>query len=179
MHRGPMAAMARRPLPGVDEVLAAASSVLVLDGLVDHTNVGAAFRSAAAMGIDAVLVTHTCADPLYRRSVRVSMGTVFQLPWTTIEDLDTLSAFAGIALTPDPDAEPLAEVVADLAGERIALVVGTEGPGLDQQAQDALPRRARIPMANGVDSLNVAAAVAVACYELMRTRSWVSTEAAT
>lgn len=169
LHRGPMAAMARRPLAEAADVIAAARRVLVLEGLVDHTNVGAAFRSAAAMGIEAVLVTPTCADPLYRRSVRVSMGTVFQVPWTRADSLVVLAdhGFDTVALTPDPDVAPLDEVVPEL-GDRVALLVGTEGPGLEPATRDVTSHAARIPMAGGVDSLNVAAAVAVACYALTR-----------
>lgn len=166
MHRGPMAAMARLPLPSPSQILAGADLVVVLDGLVDHTNVGAAFRSAAALGVSAVLVTPTCADPLYRRSVRVSMGTVFSLPWTRSTDVaGDLAGFTTVALTPAPDAVDLADVARTTTGP-VALVVGTEGPGLSEPAQDRADVRARIPMAHGVDSLNVAATVAVAVYAL-------------
>lgn len=180
MHRGPMAAMQRRPLPPAAEVLRDAARVLVLDGLVDHTNVGAAFRSAAALGVDAVLVDATCADPLYRRSVRVSMGTVFAVPWTRSDAWwDDLEGFRTVALTPAADAVDIAEVSRD---GRLALVVGSEGPGLPPEVQRRASVRARIPMAGDVDSLNAAAAVAVAVYVLTsggtarkdegRTRRW-------
>ena len=168
MHRGPMAAMARLPLPDAGEVLTGASVVLVLDGLVDHTNVGAAFRSAAALGVAAVLVTPACADPLYRRSVRVSMGTVFSLPWTRTDSWQRdLAEFTTLALTPAADAVDLGEIPARVSGP-VALVVGTEGPGLSGRAQAGADLRVRIPMAHGVDSLNVAASVAVAVYALTR-----------
>lgn len=163
MHRGPMAAMKRRPLPDVADVIAGARLVLVLAGLVDHTNVGAAFRSAAALGVEAILVTPNCADPLYRRSVRVSMGSVFTLPWTVAAQWDSsLDGFRTIALTPATDAPALADLAAD--PRPTALVVGTEGPGLAPDLQARAELRARIPMSAGVDSLNVAAAVAVAVY---------------
>lgn len=166
MPRGPMAAMARRPLPPAAEVLSGTRLVLVLGGLVDHTNVGAAFRSAAALGADAVLVTHDCADPLYRRAVRVSMGTVFSLPWTRTTDwVADLAGFRTLALTPAADAVPLAAVPSD-AGRPTAVIVGTEGPGLSPQAQGGAGLRVRIPMRHDVDSLNVAAAVAVAVHML-------------
>ncbi len=165
MHRGPMAAMARRELPSVAEVLAGARLVLVLGGLVDHTNVGAAFRSAAALGVDAVLVTQDCADPLYRRAVRVSMGTVFSLPWTrTGEWVGDLAGFRTLALTPAPDAVPLTSVLPQ--PRPTALIVGTEGAGLPAQIQREADLRVRIPMAHDIDSLNVAAAVAVAVHWL-------------
>ncbi|MFN8126360.1 MAG: RNA methyltransferase [Candidatus Nanopelagicales bacterium] len=163
LHRGPMAAMTRRALPRVADALAGARLVVVLSGLVDHTNVGAAFRSAAALGVDSLLVTTDCADPLYRRSVRVSMGAVFSIPWTVTTDWATdLSGFRTVALTPAPDAVPLGDLAP--ADRPTALILGTEGPGLPARQQDRASIRARIPMAAGVDSLNVAAAVAVACY---------------
>ena len=166
MHRGPMAAMARRPLPPVAAVVAEANLVVVLAGLVDHTNVGAVFRSAAALGVDAILVTPQCADPLYRRSVRVSMGAVFAVPWTRTTNWEAdLSGFTTAALTPAGDAQDLA-VVAASSPDRLALVVGSEGPGLDSTDQERADLRVRIPMAAGVDSLNVAASVAVAVYAL-------------
>lgn len=166
MHRGPMAAMERLPLASALDVVADARLVVVLDGLVDHTNVGAAFRSAAALGADAVLVTPTCADPLYRRSVRVSMGTVFALPWTRTQRWDSdLAGFTTVALTPAPDAVDLVTLAARPMS-RAALVVGSEGPGLSPQDQARADMRVRIPMAAEVDSLNVAAAVAVAVYAL-------------
>lgn len=166
MHRGPMAAMERLPLASAADVVVDARLVVVLDGLVDHTNVGAAFRSAAALGADAMLVTPACADPLYRRSVRVSMGTVFAVPWTRTQRWDSdLTDFTTVALTPAPDAVELA-ALASRPMPRVALIVGSEGPGLSPHDQARADIRARIPMAADVDSLNVAASVAVAVYAL-------------
>jgi tRNA G18 (ribose-2'-O)-methylase SpoU len=172
VHRGALASLHRTPLPPVDEVLAGARSVLVLEDVVDHTNVGAVFRCAAAFGFDAVLLSPRCADPLYRRSVKVAMGTVFAVPWTRLPDwaeaLPSLSArgFTTVALTLAADAGPLEEAVA--GRERVALVLGSEGHGLSARWQAAADERAIIPIAAGVDSLNVAAAAAVACYVTAR-----------
>ncbi|WP_149204379.1 TrmH family RNA methyltransferase [Actinotalea subterranea] len=175
LHRGALAAMHRPPLRPVHELLAAARDgagarrVAVLEDIVDHTNVGAIFRSAAALGVDAVLVSPRCADPLYRRSVRVSMGTVFQVPWTRLESwpdgLGALQAdgFTVAALALSDDSVSL-DVLADAPPERLALVLGTEGDGLSRGAVDAADLVVRIPMAGGVDSLNVAAASAVAFW---------------
>ncbi|MGO1339460.1 MAG: TrmH family RNA methyltransferase, partial [Cellulosimicrobium funkei] len=141
----------------------------VLEDIVDHTNVCAIFRSAAALGVDAVLVSPRCSDPLYRRSVRVSMGTVFQVPWTRFETwpggLDLLrdEGFVVAALALADDAVSLDDIVAD-PPERLALVLGTEGDGLSHGAIEAADRVVTIPMAGGVDSLNVAAASAVAFW---------------
>jgi tRNA G18 (ribose-2'-O)-methylase SpoU len=171
LHRGALAAMERPPLPSVAELVAHARRVLILEDIVDHTNVGAVFRSAAALGIDAILVTPRCADPLYRRSIRVSMGTVFQVPWTRIDPwpggLDVLRAerFHVAALALSEDSVTLDEFVAD-PPERIALVLGTEGDGLRARTIAAVDTVLRIPMAGGVDSLNVAAAGAVAAWAL-------------
>jgi tRNA G18 (ribose-2'-O)-methylase SpoU len=169
VHRGALAAMHRPPLPAVADVLAGARRVAVLEDVVDHTNVGAAFRSAAALGVDAVLVTPRCADPLYRRSVRVSMGTVFQVPWTRVDpwpdgvDLLREAGFVTAALALSDDAITLDELVAD-PPERLALVLGAEGHGLKASTVAACDLVVRIPMAGGVDSLNVAAAAAVAFW---------------
>jgi tRNA G18 (ribose-2'-O)-methylase SpoU len=169
LHRGAIAAMHRPPLPDLSSVLDGARRVAVLEDVVDHTNVGAAFRSAAALGVDAVLVTPRCADPYYRRSIRVSMGTVFQVPWTRVDPwpggLRALqdSGFLVAALTLADDAVELEQLAASRP-ERLALVLGTEGDGLSRVATDAADVRVRIPMAGGVDSLNVAAAAAVAFY---------------
>jgi tRNA G18 (ribose-2'-O)-methylase SpoU len=163
LHRGALAAMQRPALPSLDDLLHDARRVIVLEDIVDHTNVGAVFRSAAALGVDAVLVTPRCADPLYRRSIRVSMGTVFQVPWTRIDPwpgaIDRLKALgltvATLALSGD------AVSVDDLAAdppERLALVLGTEGDGLSHHTLDVADLTVTIPMAGGVDSLNVAAA---------------------
>ncbi|MFC8193320.1 TrmH family RNA methyltransferase [Cellulomonas sp. NPDC057328] len=175
VHRGALAAMHRPVLPSVADVLAGARDgagarrVAVLEDVVDHTNVGAAFRSAAALGVDAVLVTPRCADPLYRRSVRVSMGTVFQVPWTRVdpwpEGVDALRGlgFVVASLALSDDAITLDELVA-APPERLALVLGAEGHGLKPQTVAASDLVVRIPMAGGVDSLNVAAAAAVAFW---------------
>lgn len=175
VHRGALAAMHRPVLPTVADVLASARGgagarrVAVLEDLVDHTNVGAAFRSAAALGVDAVLVTPRCADPLYRRSVRVSMGTVFQVPWTRIDPwpagVATLreAGFVTASLALSDDSVSLDELVAD-PPHRLALVLGAEGDGLKPATVAASDLTVRIPMAGGVDSLNVAAAAAVAFW---------------
>lgn len=167
VHRGALAAMHRPVLPAVAEVVAGARLVLVLEDIVDHTNVGAAFRAAAGLGADAVLVSPRCADPLYRRSVRVSMGTVFQVPWTRLESFDQLrgSGLHIVALALSDDAVALDEFAA-ARPERVALLLGAEGDGLSRRALAAADTVVTIPMAGGVDSLNVAAAGSVALWEL-------------
>lgn len=173
LHRGALAAMHRPELPHLADVLAGAHRVAVLEDVVDHTNVGAAFRSAAGLGVDAVLVTPRCADPLYRRSVRVSMGTVFQVPWTRIDPwpggIDVLRAhgFVTASLALADDAVTLDELAAD-PPERLALVLGAEGHGLKAATVAASDVVVRIPMGHGVDSLNVAAASAVAFWATRR-----------
>jgi len=176
VHRGALAAMHRPKLMPMGELLqgdlatgSAPGRVVVLENIVDHTNVGAIFRSVAALGADAVLVTPECADPLYRRSVRVSMGTVFAIPWTRIpawpdgmrELQDRGYVVAGMTL--GPEAIPLDELVGE-RHDKIAFVFGTEGHGLTAATNELLDRRVKIPMMGGVDSLNVAAAAAVALY---------------
>ena len=182
LTRGVLCAMRRPQLPSVEELLATccdgkpARRVAVLEGIVDHTNVGAIFRSAAALNVDAVLVTPTCCDPLYRRCVRVSMGTIFQVPWTRIGNtasdwpaagLEQLHAAgfktAALALSDDAlsiDDPELAQC------EKLALVLGTEGDGLAPATIASCDYVAKIPMREGVDSLNVAAASAVAFWQL-------------
>lgn len=178
LTRGVLCAMRRPQLPSVEELLADARRVAVLEGIVDHTNVGAIFRSAAALGVDAVLVTPTCCDPLYRRAVRVSMGTVFQVPWTRIGNdvhdwpqpgLARLSAlgFKTAALALSDDSVPLDDAALN-AEPRLALVFGTEGDGLSRKTIEGCDYTVRIPMHNGVDSLNVAAASAVTFWQLCR-----------
>jgi tRNA G18 (ribose-2'-O)-methylase SpoU len=168
VHRGALASLQRRPLPSVATVLAGARTVVVVEDVADHTNVGAIFRSAAALEVDALLLSPRCADPLYRRSVKVAMGAVFALPWTRLPDwydaLPALSAegFTTVALTLAGDAVPVEEAVAGV--DRLALVMGGEGHGLSPRWTATADRRAVIPMAAGIDSLNVAAATAVACY---------------
>jgi tRNA G18 (ribose-2'-O)-methylase SpoU len=173
VHRGAIAAMHRpSPVP-LSDLLDAARRVVVLEDVVDHTNVGAVFRSAAGIGADAVLVSPRCADPLYRRSVRVSMGTVFQVPWARLEPWpgglgqlrDRGFTVAALALT--PDAVSLTDVEA-APPERLALVLGTEGDGLSDLTLAEADLAVRIPMAGGVDSLNVAAAAAVALWATRR-----------
>lgn len=167
VHRGALASLVRRPLPSVSQVLGGARRVVVLEDVNDHTNVGAIFRCAAALGMDAVLLSPRCADPLYRRAIKVSMGAVFALPYTRLDDWyagpATLAGhgFSTVALTPAPDATDLAAV--PLRG-KVALLLGSEGEGLSRRWLAEADVRARIPMAHGVDSLNVAAAAAVACY---------------
>ena len=171
VHRGAIASMHRPELRPVRDVVAGARRVVVLEDVVDHTNVGAVVRSAAAIGAEAVLVTPRCADPLYRRAVRVSMGTVFQVPWTRIapwpDAVDELrdAGFVVAALTLTPDAVDLDTLAAD-PPERLALVLGTEGDGLSAAATRRADVAVRIPRAGGVDSLTVAAAAAVALWAL-------------
>jgi tRNA G18 (ribose-2'-O)-methylase SpoU len=172
VHRGALASLARTPLPTVEEVLRGAHTVVVCEDVVDHTNIGAIFRSAAALGVDGVLLAPRCADPLYRRSVKVAMGAVFALPWTRLPNwFDALSQLAGhgfttVALTLAEGATPLDEAVAGL--DKVALVLGSEGHGLSPHWERSAQRCAVIPMRAGIDSLNVAAATAVACYESAR-----------
>lgn len=176
LSRGVLCAMRRPRLPEVEALCAAAHRIAVLEGIVDPTNVGAIFRSAAALGIDAVLVTPTCCDPLYRRAARVSMGGVFQVPWTRIghqasdwpqPGLQQLRAlgFRTVALALN-DAAVRIEDPRLAAEERLAIVLGAEGDGLCGETVAACDYTARIPMSHGVDSLNVAAASAVAFWQL-------------
>ena len=169
LHRGALAAMGRPVLAPVASLVEDARRIVVIEDIVDHTNVGALIRSAAAMGVDAVLVTPRCADPLYRRAIRVSMGTVFQVPWTRIdpwpESTGTLqdAGFVVAGMTLGDGAITLAELVAE-DHEKLALVFGSEGDGLTRATEQRLDRRVTIPMMGGVDSLNVAAASALALY---------------
>lgn len=173
--RGPLAAFHRKPLAAVAEVLAGAHRVAILEDITNYTNIGAIFRSAAALDIDAVLLTPSCHDPLYRRASRVSMGTVFQVPWTRIgtcrawtdEGLPQLreAGFATAALALRDDSLPL-QAPSLKAIDKLALVLGTEGDGLASATIAHCDYTVRIPMAHGVDSLNVAAASAVAFWEL-------------
>ena len=171
VHRGALAAMHRPVAPPVAGIIAGARLVVVLEDIVDHTNVGAAFRNAAALGADAVLVSPRCADPLYRRSVRVSMGTVFQVPWTRLPEWPEArgilhdSGFHLAALALADEAVSLDDFAA-ARPERVALLLGAEGDGLSRRALEAADTVVTIPMAGGVDSLNVAAASAVALWAL-------------
>ena len=171
LHRGALAAMERKPQPTLETILDRARTVVVLEDIVDHTNVGAIFRSAAALGADAVLISPRCADPLYRRSIRVSMGTVFSVPWARIEpwpggiDLLREHGFTTAALALRDDAMSVREFAR--AGHRkTALVMGTEGAGLSRRTIESADARVIIPMSHGIDSLNVAAAAAVAVFAL-------------
>jgi tRNA G18 (ribose-2'-O)-methylase SpoU len=171
VHRGVLAAMARRQLPTLQQVQAGAHRLMVLEELSSTTNLGAVFRSAAALGMDGVILAPTCGDPLYRRAVRVSMGQVFAVPYarcsTWPQPLGELRS-AGwrlLALTPRAEATVIDEVRHG-PGDRLALLVGAEGAGLSGEALAAATEWVRIPMAHGVDSLNVAAAAAVAAYAL-------------
>ncbi|MFI9310060.1 TrmH family RNA methyltransferase [Streptomyces triculaminicus] len=169
VHRGALASMRRKPLPEAGELLRTARRVAVLEGLVDHTNIGAIFRSAAALGMDAVLLSPDCADPLYRRSVKVSMGAVFSVPYARLDswpaDLEAVreAGFGLLALTPHEKATSMDEAAPHRL-ERVALMLGAEGDGLSDRALRAADEWVRIPMAHGVDSLNVGAAAAVAFY---------------
>jgi tRNA G18 (ribose-2'-O)-methylase SpoU len=172
LHRGLIAAMHRPPLPDAADLLRHARRIVILENVVDPTNVGAIFRSVAAIGADAVLVTPRCSDPFYRRAIRVSMGTVLQVPWTRVgdwastRDLLTASGFHLAALALSDDAVDL-KTFAATAPERVALVLGTEGEGLTREAIEAADTVVTIPMAHGIDSLNVAATAAVAMYALV------------
>jgi len=172
LHRGLIASMHRPPLPAVDELIADATRIVVLENVSDPTNVGAIFRSVAAIGADAVLVTPRCSDPFYRRAIRVSMGTVLQVPWTRVGDwtqtreLLVASGFHIAALALTPDAVSLKDFAAT-APDRVALVLGAEGDGLTPEAIAAADTVVQIPMAHGIDSLNVAATAAVAMFALV------------
>lgn len=173
LHQGVLGCGQRRDHLAVDEVVAGASRLLVLEGLNDHENLGTLFRSARGLGCQGVLLGPGCADPLYRRSVRVSMGHVLRLPFAPAGD-DTPglitrlhdTGVTTVALTPDPAAADLRDVAGDLAARRVALLLGAEGPGLAPASSAAATVRARIPMHAGVDSLNVAAAGAIALHAL-------------
>lgn len=181
LHRGALASMHRPPLLAPEVLLRKALErqtprVVILENIVDHTNLGAVFRSCAALGVDAVLITPRCADPLYRRAVRVSMGTVFQVPWTRIDPwpagLQVLRdhGFTVAAFALGDGAISLDELAADQP-DRLAIVLGTEGEGLSRLAVKGADVVVKIPMAPGVDSLNVAAASAVAIWALRPPRT--------
>lgn len=176
LTRGVLCAMRRPTLPAPEALCAGARRIAVLENIVDSTNIGAIFRSAAALGMDAVLVTPSCGDPLYRRAVRVSMGTVFQIPWTRIGEtaadwphpgMERLRAMgfrtAAMALREDSVSMDDRRLLSE---DRLAIVLGTEGDGLSPRTIAACDYTVRIPMAHGVDSLNVAAASAVAFWQL-------------
>ncbi|MFP5322264.1 MAG: TrmH family RNA methyltransferase [Acidimicrobiia bacterium] len=167
IHRGVVASVGRLPLPDPAALVAGAQRILVVEGVNDHENLGALFRNAAAFGVDAVLLDPRCADPLYRRSVRVSLGHVLHVPWTRMEPLDVglprlhEAGVATLALTPAGEST-VHDVAARRRDERVAWAVGAEGPGLSEEALAAATERVRIPIAAGVDSLNVATAAAIA-----------------
>lgn len=175
LTRGMLCAMKRPPLRSVEEICADASRIVVLEHVVNPTNVGAIFRSAAALNMDGLLLTPGCSDPLYRRSVRVSMGTVFQVPWTCLDEswkwpengikLLRSLGFRTAAMALTEDALPIDEICL-CSEEKLAVILGTEGDGLASETIADCDYRVRIPMAKGVDSLNVAAASAVAFWEL-------------
>jgi tRNA G18 (ribose-2'-O)-methylase SpoU len=180
VHRGALASMHRRPARPAAGLITTARRLLVCEDIVSHTNLGAIFRSAAGLGMDGVLLSPRCADPLYRRCVRVSMGEVFAVasarldPWPDALSQLRDAGFDLLALTPAADAADLGAFAARAGASggaeaaRVALLLGTEGAGLSSQAQAAATARVRIPMAHGVDSLNVAATAAIACYLLGR-----------
>lgn len=172
VHRGALASLHREHRHSVEELLAQ-QRIVVLEDIVDHTNVGAILRNAAGLGWDGALLSPRAADPLYRRSIKVSMGAVFSLPWARLVDwraapqLLSAAGFLTVALSLAPDAIELSQLAATTAPEsRIAVLLGTEGAGLSARWSDGAAVRARIPMSAGIDSLNVAAAGAIACYSL-------------
>jgi tRNA G18 (ribose-2'-O)-methylase SpoU len=169
VHRGALAAVERPPLPALADLLGRSRRLAVVEGVSDHENMGSLFRNAAAFGIDAVLLCPRCSDPLYRRSVRVSMGNVLHVPFTRIDPwpealaLVHAAGFTTVALTPRAEADPI-ETVAPI--DRPAFLLGAEGPGLSPEALAAADRRVRIPMARDVDSVNVATAAAIAFHRI-------------
>jgi tRNA G18 (ribose-2'-O)-methylase SpoU len=174
LNRGVLAAARREPERSVADVVEGVKTVVVLEGVNDHENLGAIFRNAAGLDVDAVVFGSGCADPLYRRAVRVSMGHALLVPFARASDwpaeLKTLqqSGFRLLAMTPGADAKRLPEAMSEVHGERVAILVGAEGPGLSHAAMKASDLRVRIPMSRGTDSLNVATAAALAFYERAR-----------
>jgi len=169
LTRGMLCAMRRAPLPSLSQVCANARRVAVLEDVMNPTNVGAIIRSAAALNMDAVLLTQSCSNPLYRRAIRVSMGTVFQIPWTFIDDIAQLKEFGfkTVAMALRDDSLSIDDPCMQ-AEEKLAIVLGTEGDGLADTTITSCDYTVRIPMSHGVDSLNVAAASAVAFWQLGR-----------
>jgi tRNA G18 (ribose-2'-O)-methylase SpoU len=171
VHRGGLAAMQRLPLPTVTTVLAGARRIVILEDIVDHANVGAVFRCVAALGFDGVVLAPRCADPLYRRAVKVSMGAVLAVPYARMADWRgglaevRAAGFRLLALTPDPAAIAISAVRPGPT-DKVALLIGAEGDGLSGRWLAAADERVRIPMSRGVDSLNAASATAIACYLL-------------
>jgi len=174
LNRGVLAAARRVPEADVAQVVDDASTVVVLEGVNDHENLGSIFRNAAGLGVDAVVFGGGCADPLYRRAVRVSMGHALLVPYARAADwpgeLKVLRkhGFRLLAMTPHEDARPLPAAMAPLCDQRVAILVGAEGPGLSEKAMRGCDMRVRIPMSRGTDSLNVATAAALAFYERAR-----------
>lgn len=181
MHRGLVAAADRAPEPSAAELLSQARTLVILEGVGDHENIGSIFRNSAGLDVDGVLFGAGCADPLYRRVVRVSMGHVLRLPFAHLPGTPTTwqrslaelkeAGWRLVSLTPNPRAAHLAEALLDAQGQpfpKVALLVGAEGPGLTEHAMRATDIRARIPMAPGTDSLNLATSAAIACYERNR-----------
>lgn len=176
LTRGMLCAMHRAPLPSVKEVCAGAHRIAVLENIMNPTNIGAIFRSAAALGIDAVLLTPACSNPLYRRAIRVSMGTVFQVPWTFLENEVQSSTESYIKYLQSLGFKTAAMALSDnsisieepklLNEDKLAIILGTEGEGLTSATISDCDYTVRIPMSHGVDSLNVAAASAVAFWQL-------------
>ena len=167
LTRGVLCAMRRKPSPALTDILKDARRVCVIDAVCDTTNIGAIFRSAAALGIDAVLLTRSSCDPLNRRAIRVSMGTVFLVPWTWLDSYDQLHdlGFKTAAMALSDDSIPLDDPILKQQ-ERLAVIMGTEGEGLPKETIGKADYVVRIPMSHEVDSLNVAAAAAVAFWEL-------------
>ena len=171
LNRGVLAAARRVPEPGIAQLVDGARTIAVLEGVNDHENLGSIFRNAAGLGVDAVVFGSGCADPLYRRAVRVSMGHALLVPYARAADwpadlvLLKDSGFRLLAMTPHPEACPLPDAMAAVRDQRVALLVGAEGPGLTAAALRISDMRVRIPMSRGTDSLNVATAAALAFYE--------------
>jgi len=174
LNRGVLASAPRAAELTVDDVIADARTIAVLEGVNDHENLGSIFRNAAGLAVDAVIFGAGCADPLYRRAVRVSMGHALLVPfarassWPTDLELLRDKGFRLLAMTPDPSAATLSDAMVQLEGDRVAILVGAEGPGLTERTMRASDVRVRIPMSRGTDSLNVATAAALAFYERAR-----------
>ena len=178
LTRGVLCAMRRRPLPGIAEICAKARRIVILEDVVNPTNIGAIFRSAAALNMDAVLLTPACSDPLYRRASRVSMGTVFQIPWTYFDAKSKVWPEPGLSLLKEMGFKTAAMALSDnsvsiddsqlMQEEKLAIILGTEGDGLKSCTIENCDYTVKIPMTHGVDSLNVAAASAVAFWQLGR-----------
>jgi tRNA G18 (ribose-2'-O)-methylase SpoU len=174
VHRGALASLRRTQLRPVEDVIDGAHRIVVLEDVVDHTNVGAIARNAAALGIDAMLLSPRCADPLYRRSIKVSMGAVFTLPWTRVDDwYDAVprlrrAGFTTVALTPAADAVEITDFLNTAELDKLCIILGSEGPGISPRWLTSADWRVRIGMYRDVDSLNVAAAAAVAFYATQR-----------